>query len=134
MSSDESDHDSGHGQATYIVKKVLWRSAPLLTWLRELDLLHLWVRYKMAYTASAGSWPHFRVDGRRESKRSPVIGLPQNCYSPSMKLDQFRWKALKYIPKDVSLVHPSVVRQCVNSAIYLDRCLIPFIHQNGERV
>ncbi|EPS98044.1 hypothetical protein FOMPIDRAFT_117841 [Fomitopsis schrenkii] len=111
MSSDESDHESGQGQATYFIKKVPWRSAPLHTWLRELDSLHLWVRYQMAHTASAGSWPHFRVDGTRESKRNPVLGLPQNCYAPKMKLDQFRWNALKYMAKDIPLVHLDDVRK-----------------------
>ena len=113
MSSDKSDHESGQGQPTYFIKKVPWRAAPLHTWLRELDSLHLWVRYKLARTASAGSWPHFRVDGTRESQRNPILGLPQNCYAPTMKLDQFRWKALKYIARDIDLVHPDAVRKYV---------------------
>lgn len=113
MSSDESDHETGQGQATYFIKKVPWRAALLHTWLRELDSLHLWVRYKLARSASAGSWPHFRVDGRKESVRNPVIGLPQNCYSPIMKLDKFRWRALEYIAKDISLVHPEEVKRSV---------------------
>ncbi|EPS99887.1 hypothetical protein FOMPIDRAFT_1095873, partial [Fomitopsis schrenkii] len=80
MSSDESDHESGGGAPTYIASGLNWRSPALCAWLRAFDSLHLCMRYREGFKASAGAWPHYRVDGAKQSKRRPVRGLPRNCY------------------------------------------------------
>ncbi|KAH9931480.1 uncharacterized protein B0H18DRAFT_872176 [Fomitopsis serialis] len=111
MSSDESDHELGEGQATYFIKNVKWRSPALLVWLRELDSLHLWVRYRAGFSASEGNWPHFRVDGRRNSLRPPIRGLPKNCYAATLNFDEFQMKWLKPISQDIALMHRQDVRE-----------------------
>ncbi|KAI6138743.1 hypothetical protein BKA82DRAFT_3989485 [Pisolithus tinctorius] len=41
MSSDESDHEAGWGETTYMITKKMWRANQVTAWLRALDALHL---------------------------------------------------------------------------------------------
>ncbi|KAH9840938.1 uncharacterized protein C8Q71DRAFT_701912 [Rhodofomes roseus] len=107
MSSDESDHEAGRGEATYIIPAKQWRSPELQTWLRTLDSLHLFVRYRGGFKASQGGWPHFRVSSRNVSSAPAVTGLPVNCYAPSIlkEYDSFKMKWLSPISKVIDLTH-----------------------------
>lgn len=81
MSTDESDHPSGRGEATYIVSKKPWRSADVTKRLRTLDALHLRERYGGESRASAGAWPRFRTPhALRVSERPAVQSLPRSYY------------------------------------------------------
>ncbi|KAF7978407.1 hypothetical protein HWV62_815 [Athelia sp. TMB] len=92
MSSDESDHGAGRGEAIYIVNIKPWRSNEVTEVLRVLDALHLRERYGAARNASRGAWPHFRDPGLKASTSGPRIGLPANAYN-SVWLSQLpAWK------------------------------------------
>lgn len=81
MSSDESDHQFGKGQATYIVYRKGWRSSAVTERLRVLDALHLRQRYHNESRASPGAWPRFRTpNALRISERPAVDGLPRAYY------------------------------------------------------
>ncbi|KAF7972058.1 hypothetical protein HWV62_19205 [Athelia sp. TMB] len=81
MSSDESDHPSGKGEATYIISRKVWRSTAVTERLRILDALHLYARYDDEARATAGAWPRFRTPHIvRESKRPAVQDLPRAYY------------------------------------------------------
>ena len=82
MSSDESDHESGGGAATYAIVNKDWRSSGVTELLRLLDSLHLRLRYGNNWNATSGAWPHLRVLSRKSSARAAVKGLPNNFYSP----------------------------------------------------
>lgn len=80
-SSDESDHESGHGEATYFILRKHWRSSEVTKTLRALDALHLANRYKDRHEATSGAWPHFRTTHTSlYSRRLPVQRLPLNFY------------------------------------------------------
>lgn len=84
MSSDESSHEDGHGEPTYIVVKRNWRSHELNEFLRVIDCLHLWGRYRGKWEASSGGWPHFRSTSLdTQSARPAVSKLSINCYGPN---------------------------------------------------
>ncbi|KAH7908072.1 hypothetical protein BJ138DRAFT_406823 [Hygrophoropsis aurantiaca] len=91
MSSDESDHEAGHGEASYVIKRKVWRAKAISTWLRTLDSLHLRARYKGEWKASSGAWPHLRMTSTTKSERKAVPGLPKNFYSKKWinQLDEF---------------------------------------------
>ena len=80
MSSDESDHEAGRGEATYFIRTKPWRSPKVTVWLRTFDALHLRERYNGGFRASAGAWPHFRMVSKQMSQRPALKGLPKNCY------------------------------------------------------
>ena len=80
MSSDESDHDGHCGEATYYTLHKEWRSRHVTAWLRLLDSLHLRMRYRREWQATAGAWPHFRTPSLKVSDWSPVSRLPVNFY------------------------------------------------------
>jgi hypothetical protein len=80
MSSDESDHTEGNGEAVYKVLFKPWRNPMLVTWLRSLDGLHLHKAYRGS-DATAGMWPHVRVSSDLQDARPAIQGLPRNCYS-----------------------------------------------------
>ena len=112
MSSDESDHEAGRGEPTYIIRPKQWCSPELQAWLRTLDSLHLCMRYKTQFDASQGSWPHYRVVGRKASIRSPIQGLPINCYSTSLlsAYDDFRMTWLRpMVNTHANLAHTTEV-------------------------
>ena len=111
MSSDESDHELAAGAPSYVVSELRWRSPALSTWLRMFDSLHLRIRYKEGVNATAGSWPHYRVDGCKESKRHPVRGLPRNCYSATLETDEFRRHWLDQINEDIDLQVPTALHK-----------------------
>ncbi|KAH7904840.1 hypothetical protein BJ138DRAFT_1018563 [Hygrophoropsis aurantiaca] len=81
MSSDESDHESGRGEATYYIVRKPWRTAKLTAYLHVLDALHLKMRYGGEWDKSSGSWPHYRTSSLRDSQRPPPTHLPRNFYS-----------------------------------------------------
>ncbi|KAH9914566.1 uncharacterized protein B0H18DRAFT_125338 [Fomitopsis serialis] len=111
MSTDESDHEAGRGEATYFIRSKTWRSAELQTWLRTLDSLHLWTRYRGGFKASQGGWPHFRVASQHPCTRPPIVGLPTNCYAPSLlqRYDTFKLKWLSPLPNNIDLKHPDPI-------------------------
>ncbi|KAF9231762.1 hypothetical protein BU15DRAFT_55768 [Melanogaster broomeanus] len=86
ISSDESDHEPGHGQAAYNIIRKGWRSAEVTRILRTLDSLHLRARYREHWDATPGSWPHLRSMSLKSSSRAAVKGLPRNFYSESFLL------------------------------------------------
>ncbi|KIO05124.1 hypothetical protein M404DRAFT_25742 [Pisolithus tinctorius Marx 270] len=81
MSSDESDHEAGWGETTYMITKKMWRANQVTAWLRALDALHLRARYQRQWRASAGAWPHLRLISAKPSERAPVEGLAHNFYA-----------------------------------------------------
>ena len=81
MSSDESDHEAGSGEATYLITKKPWRANQVTAWLRALDALHLRARYQRQWRATAGAWPHLRLISDKLSERAPVEGLACNFYT-----------------------------------------------------
>ncbi|KAF7967372.1 hypothetical protein HWV62_34459 [Athelia sp. TMB] len=82
MSSDESDHETGAGEATYFLTSKKWRAVEVTQYLHDLDAWHLYERYGHQYQASAGAWPHFRSpDQQQISTREPVNQLPSNFYN-----------------------------------------------------
>lgn len=81
MSSDESDHEAGSGEATYFITKKLWCANQVTAWLRALDALHLRARYQRQWRATAGAWPHLCLISEKQSKRAPVEGLACNFYT-----------------------------------------------------
>ncbi|KAH9920993.1 hypothetical protein B0H21DRAFT_712836 [Amylocystis lapponica] len=83
MSSDESGHESGHGEPTYYVTRKKWRSSELVDWLHVLDRVHLWSRYQGQYDATPGAWPHYRHSSLKDSNSAPVTHLPRTFYSPN---------------------------------------------------
>ncbi|KAF7972056.1 hypothetical protein HWV62_19201 [Athelia sp. TMB] len=86
-SSDESDHESGHGDPTYFISHKHWRSPEVTKALRTLDALHLATRFKECHEATSGSWPHIRTTyAPLHSQRPPVCGLPLNFYNPEWYL------------------------------------------------
>lgn len=122
MSTDESDHESGRGEPTYVVRPKRWCSPELHHWLRTLDSLHLAVRYRTHFDATQGGWPHFRVAGRNPSICAPVPGLPINCYSTSLleSYDEFRMSWLHPIRgHDANLKHTPEIIECVSRRIHL---------------
>ena len=82
MSSDESDHESGGGAATYAIVNKDWRSSGVMELMRLLDALHLRFRYRNNWNATSGAWPHLRLLSRKSSTQAAVKGLPNNFYSP----------------------------------------------------
>ena len=80
MSSNESEHDGHCGEATYYVLHKEWRSRNVTAWLHLLDSLHLQMRYRREWQATAGAWPHFRTASLKVSNRPPVARLPVNFY------------------------------------------------------
>ena len=82
MSSDESDHESGRGPATYAIVNKDWRSSGVMELLRLLNALHLRWRYQNNWNPTLGAWPHLRLLSRKSSTRAAVKGLPNNVYSP----------------------------------------------------
>ena len=82
MSSDDSDHESGGGAATYAIINKDWRSGAVTELLRLLDALHLRWRYGNNWNATSGAWPHLRLLSRKSSTLAAVKGLPDNFYSP----------------------------------------------------
>ncbi|KAI6149224.1 hypothetical protein BKA82DRAFT_145545 [Pisolithus tinctorius] len=80
MSSDESEHDVGHGERTYRITRKAWRSATVTATLHVLDALHLRARYQQQWNATAGAWPHLCVPSSQLSNREPPSGLPKNFY------------------------------------------------------
>ncbi|KAH9842042.1 uncharacterized protein C8Q71DRAFT_701214 [Rhodofomes roseus] len=113
MSTDESDHPTGGGEATYYIRSKTWRSPELQTWLRTLDSLHLWARYRGSFKASQGGWPHFRVPCRKNSDRPPVIKLPRNCYAPWLlqSSNEFQLKLLDPNSRLINLQHSEDVQK-----------------------
>ncbi|KAI6002002.1 hypothetical protein EDD15DRAFT_2192698 [Pisolithus albus] len=81
MSSDESEHDVGHGERIYHITRKTWRSAAVTDALRVLDKLHLRMRYQEQWNATAGAWPHLRTLSSQVSNRKPLSGLPKNFYA-----------------------------------------------------
>ncbi|KAI6103714.1 hypothetical protein EDD16DRAFT_1493474 [Pisolithus croceorrhizus] len=81
MSSDESEHDVGHGECIYYITRKTWRSAAITDALRVLDKLHLRMRYQEQWNATAGAWPHLRTPSSQVSNRKPLSGLPKNFYA-----------------------------------------------------
>ncbi|KAI5996412.1 hypothetical protein EDD15DRAFT_2365258 [Pisolithus albus] len=71
MSSDESEHDVGHGERIYHITHTL----------RVLDKLHLRMRYQEQWNATADAWPHLRTPSSQVSNRKPLSGLPKNFYA-----------------------------------------------------
>ena len=72
----------------YVIRKLEWRSAELMRFLRTLDLLHLSTRFTSKGRPTQGNWPRHRVEGRVVDDTSPVIkGLPLNFYDPDWFLD-----------------------------------------------
>ncbi|KAI5994645.1 hypothetical protein EDC04DRAFT_2515082, partial [Pisolithus marmoratus] len=80
MSSDESEHEVGHGERTYHITGKAWRSTTVTATLRVLDALHLGMRYQQQWNATAGAWPHLRMPSSQLSSREPPSGLPKNFY------------------------------------------------------
>ncbi|KIK20285.1 hypothetical protein PISMIDRAFT_657625, partial [Pisolithus microcarpus 441] len=80
MSSDESDHEGHHGEATYYILDKDWRSKQVTSWLQMLDSLHLRLQYNGSWQVTASAWPHFRMTSLHESRGSPVKGLPIDFY------------------------------------------------------
>lgn len=117
ISSDESDHEVGHGEATYFILCKHWRSQEVTEALRTLDALHLATRYKGQYQATSGSWPHFRTyHATLRSRRPPVRHLPLNFYDPEWYLNCREDSPLDYqdiLPSSVSriAIPPYIVRQ-----------------------
>ncbi|KAI6017019.1 hypothetical protein EDC04DRAFT_2577000 [Pisolithus marmoratus] len=81
MSSDESEHDVGHGERTYHITRKAWRSRSVTETLHVLDALHLRMRYQQQWNATAGAWPHLRIPSGRISNREPLLCLPKNFYA-----------------------------------------------------
>lgn len=106
MSSDESDHEAGRGQPTYLIRQKSWRSPALVAWLRVLDCLHLFMRYNGGYLASQGGWPHFRRQSDRMSGKPAVKRLPLACYAVSAIEDPFERNFIEPLSVPVNLVHP----------------------------
>ncbi|KAI6018425.1 hypothetical protein EDC04DRAFT_2523962, partial [Pisolithus marmoratus] len=80
MSSDESEHEVGHGERTYHITGKAWRSTTVTATLRVLDALHLGMRYQQQWNATAGAWPHLRMPSSQLSSRELPSGLPKNFY------------------------------------------------------
>ncbi|KAI6033529.1 hypothetical protein PISMIDRAFT_13943 [Pisolithus microcarpus 441] len=81
MSSDESEHDVGHGELTYHITPKAWQSRSVMETLQVLDTLHLWMRYQQQWNVTTGAWPHLCVPSSRLSNREPLLGLPKNFYA-----------------------------------------------------
>jgi len=109
MSSDESDHEDHKGEATYYILHKDWRSCQITAWLRMLDSLHLRLRYRGEWRATAGSWPHFRTTHLKESTRPAINELPVNFYSRDWygARSTFMKGELKAKKQSVSLAIPS---------------------------
>lgn len=93
MSSDESDHESGEGEATYFASCKHWRSAEVTQYLHTLDAWHLRERYGGRFQATSGAWPHFRSPDPKISEREPVNKLPRNFYNAAW------WKGISAFEK-----------------------------------
>jgi len=111
MSSDESDHDAGKGEATYVIRRKSWRSKALTELLRTLDAFHLRERYNRASQASSGAWPHFRISGEEASMRAAVKGLSKNCYHATWLQDRspFQLAELAVVKTACDLTMPAHV-------------------------
>lgn len=57
ISSDESDHEVGGGEATYFILRKDWRSQEITEVLHTMDALHLAVRYQGRHEATPGGPP-----------------------------------------------------------------------------
>jgi hypothetical protein len=114
MSSDESDHAAGQGEATYFVLNKVWRSPKVTEWLRVLDALHLRDRYAGEFHASSGAWPHFRTPSDQSSQRPSVCDLPVNFYSPFWLSHRtpFQRKQLR-TTGEVGLILPRAIKRLV---------------------
>lgn len=116
MSSDESDHEAGKGEATYHILQKPWRSSRLTVLLRALDALHLYFRYQGETHATPGAWPHFRVSSSMKSGRSATNGLPKGCYSLPwlQKRTPFQLTALDVASDTFDLKLPSDIMKYVS--------------------
>ncbi|KAH7908180.1 hypothetical protein BJ138DRAFT_1013312 [Hygrophoropsis aurantiaca] len=115
MSSDESDHSTGRGEATYRILQKRWRAPELTQYLRVLDALHLRLRYRGEWDASSGSWPHFRTSSSKISQRPPPTHLPVNFYADDWHnaCTSFVQDTLYVQPPKHNLVHPKPVLEYV---------------------
>ncbi|KAH7907602.1 hypothetical protein BJ138DRAFT_1014215 [Hygrophoropsis aurantiaca] len=113
MSSDESDHVSGRGEATYKILRRPWRATALTAFLRVLDALHLKKRYGGEWDKSIGGWPNYRTPSLRDSQRPPPTHLPRNFYSNEWYNSRttFAKDALYAYPAKYSFSHPKEILQ-----------------------
>lgn len=121
MSSDESEHEEGHGEATYGICSKPWRSKDLVVLLRALDAVHLRNRYQGAFTATPGGWPHFRRDTNCVSSRSAVQGLHTSCYNSSWcnkMMNEFERSELHALDGICELRLPEAIMQYVHCSPY----------------
>jgi hypothetical protein len=114
ISSDESDHEAGQGEATYFVKNKNWRSFEVTTWLRVFDAWHLRGRYGGEYQASPGAWPHFRTPSTETSSERPAVAhLPKNFYNPFWLSQRKAFQVRELKPtKERSLALPPAITRC----------------------
>lgn len=85
LSDNESDHEKGAhlGQSRYAIVREEWCSDDLIKWLRMIDLLacgEKWDEHNIARQGNAG---RLRFVSTRSGRGVAVLGLPENCYSPS---------------------------------------------------
>ena len=125
MSSDESDHEAGSGEATYLITKKPWRANQVTAWLRALDALHLRARYQRHWRATAGAWPHLRQISEKQSERAPVEGLACNFYTQEF-MDSLCPHSLSEldIQDAINLDIPESLIKCV-----FDDFLLGFFHE-----
>lgn len=115
MSTDESDHPRGKGEATYIISRKAWRSAVVTERLRILDALHLRERYGGESRASAGAWPRFRTPHvLRVSERPAVQNLPHAYYDEAFLGDRPpTWRDRHVLEETCDLKVPSAIIEYV---------------------
>ena len=79
MSSDESDYETGEVQ--YYVYRKPWRAEIVTTFLRVLDKLHFYRRFKAAPSSFRGSPPRTRIfTNLISTTQNFVANLPINAY------------------------------------------------------
>ncbi|KAH7903637.1 hypothetical protein BJ138DRAFT_1020316 [Hygrophoropsis aurantiaca] len=124
MSSDESDHGARGGDPTYNIVNKEWRANAVTDWLRTLDALHLRLRYKGAWEASAGAWPHCRSPSFKASSKPAIKGLPRDFYDLNWlnSRTQFRREELCVSNVFGDLTIPPSVAEYANSCF----CIVTF--------
>lgn len=121
MSDDESDREQCEGPRHFKILKLNWRSTELRHFLRLLDLLYLYVKFKANGRYQNGNWVRTRLPSNKSENRTAevseaVAGLPRNFYDTNWYENlNPRLRRILGATSSVDLTIPDVYKRYDNS-------------------
>ncbi|KAF8577452.1 hypothetical protein K439DRAFT_554408 [Ramaria rubella] len=112
MSLDESTvEDDEH---VYVILKKPWRSATVMLWLRNIDLVHLNLHMTDSGSVTRGNWLHICRNSVRNSNRLPVKGLSKTFYNADWLSTPEKSEDLNAHSELYDLSHSDTITQIVS--------------------